>query len=523
MQRWRVAHRWQPWRALRSPTIGLAGFALAGAGLYWQGITRQYPLAKGLAGTHRTWPALVDLSLRAGWTHAGVYTLLIIGYMLALRLAAQVPSHKAVPAMGVVVAGWLLCSASLLPAYPGESLDIFDYLVRGRMQVMFGVSPLATTPDAFPDVPFYSYATWKGWVDAYGPLWEGTSGMVARAVSVFTRSTLPDYVLGYRLLAITMAGLCGGLIVRIVGRAAPRLTVVALATWLWNPLLLIATALGGHNDGMMLVLMLLALLCVQREHWLLGLLMLGLAAHVKIMALLLLPALLLGLVRRRGWRRAFGIALATLILLLPLSWALYEPFGGWQTLPRMLRERAILTYNSPANIVFDVLYRVRHWPVTPARQAAIRGSTLLFLLVAAALMLSFWWQTRTRPADDATLWRVGIAITMAYLLVGCFWFQEWYVMWVLVLAALLPGSTFTLRGLPLFSLGALLSNISTEFLNQDPLRRFTPLEVDAIMVTVLWAPLLGALILPILWRIVQGRPTSGRAMPNTLGAADPPT
>jgi hypothetical protein len=111
---------------------------------------------------------------------------------------------------------------------------------------------------------------------------------------------------------------------------------------------------------------------------------------------------------------------------------------------------------------------------------------------------------------------------MAYLLIGCFWFQEWYVMWVLVLAALLPGSTFTLRGLPLFSLGALLSNISTEFLNQDPLRRFTPLEVDSIMVAILWTPLLCALILPILWRVVQGRLMSGATVQNGLHVADPP-
>lgn len=522
MQRWRITHRWQPWRAPANPTIVLVGLALASTGLYWQGITRQYPLAKGLAGTHRTWPALVDASLRAGWMHAGVYTLLILCYMLALRVATRVPARQVVPAMCVVVAGWLAGSVSLLPAYPGESLDIFDYIVRGRMQVMFNVSPLATTPAAFPNVPFYGYATWKGWVDAYGPLWEGLSGMLARAVSAFTRATLPDYVVGYRLLAIMMAGLCGGLIMLIARRAAPRLLVVALATWLWNPLLLISTALGGHNDGMMLALMLVALLCVQREHWLLGLLALGLAAHVKIMALLLLPALALGLVRRRGWKRAFGTALTALLLLLPLSWTLYKPFGGWQTLPRMIRERAILTYNSPANIAFDILYRVRHWQVTPARQAAIRGSTLLFLLVAAALMLWFWWRTRTRPADDAMVWRVGIVITMAYLLVGCFWFQEWYVMWVLVLAALLPASSFTLRGLPAFSLGALLSNISTEFLNQDPLHRFKPLQIDSIMVAVLWMPLLGVLILPLLWRVVQKRYIFGASIQNGLRAADPP-
>lgn len=504
------------------PLIALSGLVLASTWLYWEGIALRYPMAKGLAATHRTWPGLVDSSLRAGWMHAGVYVLLILCYVLALRLVARMPSRQVRPALGVVVAGWLAYSASLLPAYPGESLDIFDYIVRGRMQAMFGVSPLATTPDAFPGVPFYEYATWKGWVDAYGPLWEGPSGMIARAVGALSPATLPDYILGYRLLAIAMAGLCGGLIFVIVRRAAPRLAGVALATWLWNPLLLISTALGGHNDGIMLAFMLLALLSVQRERWLLGLLALGLAAHVKIMALLLLPALLLGLVRRRGWRRASGTGLAALAIMLPLSWVLYQPFGGWATLPRMVRERAILTYNSPANIAFDILYRYRHWPVTQARQVVIRGSTLLFLVVAAALLLWFWWRTRARPIDDAWIARVGIVITMAYLLVGCFWFQEWYVMWVLVLAALLPSSSFTLRGLPLFSLGALLSNISTEFLNQDPLHRLKPLPIDTIMVVLLWGPLLGTVAVSLLWRIARRRFSPATLRRSQLRVADPP-
>ena len=518
----RTDDRRRPWSVFATPTLGLVALGLASLGLYWVGITRQYPLAKGLLAYHRSWPGLVDFSLRAGWRHAGVYALLVLCYMLALRLAARIPPRQVVPAIVVVGSGWLLCSASLLPAYPGESLDIFDYLVRGRMQAMFGVSPLATTPDAFPRVAFYRYATWKEWVDAYGPLWEYASGMVARAVGALSRATLPDYILGYRLLAIVMAGLCSLLIFLIVRRETPGLVVVALVAWLWNPLVVISTALGAHNDGLMLALMLVALLCVQRERWLLGLVALGLAAHVKIMALLLLPVLALWLVRRRGWRRALWTGMVAMALLVPLSWVLYGPLGGWETLPRMLRERAILTYNSPANVVYDLLRTRWDWQPTPARQAVIRGSTVLFLVVAAALLLWFWWRTRNRPASDAGLWRAGIVMTMAYLLVGCFWFQAWYVMWVLVLAALLPGDSFTVRQLPLFALGALWSNVSTDFLNQDRLHRFQAIQIDSIMVATLWTPLLCALVVPVLWRIVHSPQPRTLAPSSHLSVSDPP-
>jgi hypothetical protein len=486
-----------------TPLVALFGLALASTALYWFGITQRYPMAEGLLAYHRSWPGLVDFSLRAGWAHAAVYALLILCYMLALRVASRISARQAAPATMLVVAGWILYSASLLPAYPGESLDIFDYLVRGQMQVLFGASPLATAPNSFPQVPFYRYATWKEWIDAYGPLWEYSSGMVARTVMALSPASVSHYILGYRLLAIAMAGVCSVAIALIVRRTTPHLVVAALVAWLWNPLLLISTALGAHNDGLMLALTLLALWCVQRERWLLGLLALGLAAHVKIMALLLLPVLALWMIRRRGWWRALATGAASLALLVPLSWALYAPLGGWKTVPRMLRERAILTYNSPANVVYDLLRVHWEWQPTPARQVVIRGSTLLFLVVGAALLAWFWRRTRNHIDGDAPFWRAGIAVTMAYLLVGCFWFQAWYVMWVLALAALLPAARFTVHQLPLFSLGALWSNVSTDFLNQDPQHRFQAIQIDSIMVAVLWLPLLCTLVVPPVWQMVQ--------------------
>jgi hypothetical protein len=70
----------------------------------------------------------------------------------------------------------------LLFAYPGESLDIFDYTFRGRMLVEYGASPLAISPTPYSDRPFYRFITWRGQVDTYGPLWEYASGSVAWAV-----------------------------------------------------------------------------------------------------------------------------------------------------------------------------------------------------------------------------------------------------------------------------------------------------------------------------------------------------
>jgi hypothetical protein len=102
--------------------------------------------------------------------------------------------------------------------------------------------------------------------------------------------------------------------------------------------------------------------------------------------------------------------------------------------------------------------------------------------------------------DDALLWRGCGAVTLAYLLVGSFWFQHWYLLWVLAPAALLPASRWTQTLLPAYALGALLSDLANSFLLFLPSRPFTATQVSAISVIMQVLPLLGVLALSLLWR-----------------------
>ncbi len=439
-------------RTLASPLQLIVGLGLASAVLYALGLRAPYPLSTGLLHPLASWATLTGFSWYAGFVLAGVYALLIGYYMLALRLALQIEAQGQQAALLVIVGVWLLASAVLLGAYPGESLDIFDYLFRGRLQVVLGVSPLATPPAPFTGQLFYPYVNWTASVDTYGPLWEYASEAVAAIVSLVScdcPASLATYIVGYRLLAIALAGLGGWLIYAITWHRAPRHTMAALLAWLWNPLLLTATAIGAHNDMLMLVLILGVMLLFQRQHWLLGLLALALAAHVKITALLLLPVLGLWMARRCGWRRAIRISSLAGVLALVLSWLLYAPLGGWATLPHMLGERVRLIANSPAFVGYWALQTYWGWSEVAAWRVMTQGATLLFLVLAGLLLLRFWRATGTRAeSDDALLWQGSIALTMVFLIVGSFWFWHWYLLWVLVLAALLPASRFTALVLP---------------------------------------------------------------------------
>jgi hypothetical protein len=501
----------------------LIGIASASTLVYALGITARYPLTVGLRSVRAGWSTLVGRSLNVGVMFAGTYALLIVGYVVALRLILRLQDSNPRRTIGMIIAGWLLSSAALLGAYPGESFDIFDYVFRGRMIVEYGASPLATAPSVFQNQPFYNYITWRGQVDTYGPLWEYASGTVAWVVHyVFGRAdSHVTYIIGYRLLAVFLTGLCGLLIALIVRRAAPQLVPAALLAWFWNPLVLITTAIGAHNDLLMLVAILAALLLFQRQRWIWGLLALALAAHVKLTALLMLPILGLWLLRRCGWMHTLRICALALVFMLPLSWLLYAPLGGWVTLRRMLQERARLLINSPADLVYHLLQERFGWSELAAWRATTQAATLAFCAIAAGILAWFWWADRratmqARPATntppdagpngqsvgkvpDALLWRGAMAVTLAYLLVGSFWFQHWYLLWMLAPAVLLPDSRWTLTLLPAYCLGALWSNLTNSFARNQPGFPLTDTQVGAIISLAQVAPLLCVLLVTRIW------------------------
>lgn len=521
----------------------LIGVGVASTLLYALGITARYPLAIGLQSTRAGWSTLVGRSLKVGVEFAGIYALLIVGYVVALWLLLHLHGRTPRRNVGVIIVGWLLSSAALLGAYPGESFDIFDYVFRGRMIIEYGASPLATAPFVFQNQPFYNYITWRGQVDTYGPLWEYASGAVAWTVQyVFNRAdSHVAYIIGYRLLAVLLTGLCGLLIALIVRHNAPQLVPAALLAWFWNPLLLITTAIGAHNDLLMLVAIFAALLLFQRQRWVCGLLALALAAHVKLTALLVLPVLGLWLLQRCGWVRTLRICALALAVALPISWLLYAPLGGWATLQRMLQERASLLINSPADLVYRLLQERFGWSEPVAWRATTQAATLAFFAIVAGILAWFWWANRhamtqarltidrspseepngalARKVPDALLWRGAIAVTLAYLLVGSFWFQHWYLLWVLAPAVLLPDSRWTRILLPAYCLGALWSNLTNSFARNQPGYILNDTQVGVINSLTQIAPLLCVLLITRIW---QDAPRLLAAARRVRAASQPP-
>ncbi|MGB8214633.1 MAG: glycosyltransferase 87 family protein [Anaerolineales bacterium] len=509
----------------------VAGLAILPLGFYlW--LAYRYPIAPNLQHPRGSWMSQVGATPWNLIQHLAVYLavgLLFFGLLLALRKYRQELAGWQRWVVLMLLAAWLACSLAMLPVTPnGESHDIFDYIVRGRMMAEYRLNPLVYTPATLGyAVPYYSYAAWYKSVDAYGPLWNLASFAVSGGVrwlaqrmdwwqpgylgcpySPLSCRLLIVYVEAYRLLEIGMTGLSGWLVARIVAARDKQLVPLALAGWLLNPLMLISSALGGHNDSMLLALFLLAVFLLLRKRPFWSLLVLILAAHVKLTALIWLPAFGLWIFWRWGWKQALKISSAAAAVSVLLSWILYAPFGGWSSLPRQLHDRTLYLGNSIWQVLNYICSHYWKWP-GPITSFLSRNLPLILFAIAAGLALLWLFNLRPRrwrrdaiaPAEAETRLLQALVVTsLLFIGVASFWFQPWYITWVIAPAVLLPESDLSHFLLPWLAFGAIASNITADI-------HLAPLWGSLSQVGVIWGPFLAAgLVLLLVRRRSRPRP-----------------
>ena len=177
---------------------------------------------------------------------------------------------------------WML---PLLVGMPLASSDLYSYAAQAQL-ARHGLDPYTTTPADLPAVDlgkFLDNVAWK-WVDTpspYGPLWVAVSKWVAAA----TGNHALISVLLLRLLPFGAVLLTARLLPVLAHRFAKR---ADLALWVAvaNPLVLVHAVGGGHNDAVMVALVVAGLVLITRPgaDWRLfaaGVAVLTLAAAVK--------------------------------------------------------------------------------------------------------------------------------------------------------------------------------------------------------------------------------------------------
>ena len=207
---------------------------------------------------------------------------------------------------------WAFSFAALLTILPPYfSDDIIGYAQYGRVLAEYGQNPYLHTLSEFSDPWAQHRRYWSHMVCPYGPV---VTVLLAGVASLAG----DNIVIAVVLLKLLMTG-CYLVSGRIIGKILETLgdnAPYGVFFFLWNPLILLELVGQGHNESVMIALMLTGFyLMVRRKHdWAFVLLLLS--ALTKISTLVLLPAHAWLLIRAGAVSKLLKASVFALIALL---------------------------------------------------------------------------------------------------------------------------------------------------------------------------------------------------------------
>jgi hypothetical protein len=174
-------------------------------------------------------------------------------------------------------------------SYPAFSYDLFNYLFTAKTVLIYHKNPYTVTPLQFTGVEnWLAFMHWTHLPSAYTPLW--------------ILVTLLPYILGFGYFLMTLWNLkiVVGLayvvtafgIQKILEKVDKEHAILGVAIFALNPLVIIECLVSGHNDILMMALVVWSIVLFQNKRLWSSWLMLSLSIAMKLMTIFLIPAFL---------------------------------------------------------------------------------------------------------------------------------------------------------------------------------------------------------------------------------------
>ncbi len=422
-----------------------------------------------LAGAGDWLPLHLGTFSQANSAALELFALLLLAFLCyglgALLVSRQPKSSSQRPVRGLIWTAALLAGAIFIVTPAMLSHDILVYAGYSRLLAIYHANPYFVPISAFSHDPFSSINYWGRFVSAYGPIWM----LVCACFGWLLQPDPVIYIVAFRVFALIIHLLNAWLVgqtLRTMGRP-PHTITLGMMLYAWNPLLLLESGLGGHNDGLMMTFVLLgALLAADAERR--GLILrprgylpavgaFTLAALVKFTALPILAVYLLFLgcktlrptagnprelrLALRNWRAALLVLLCSMLTAALLALAFYGPFWLGHSIQAI--EASFQSPPSALGAENSFMRSVIEWlHLHPAQTqngllhllSTRRLWDDLTLAVIALCLIVGAVQLWARP-ELRTFVVVALSMMCAILLITP-WFFSWYLAWPLGLAAL---------------------------------------------------------------------------------------
>jgi hypothetical protein len=420
--------------ALTSPTglLGLGGLLVTGLMISLSAAHTQLLLPRSL----RPGPGWlsgvfgsVGLDIGLGGIIAAL-ALMFLSYTLALRAAKNLSRRAVLISIAAL-------NALVLLAPPLLSTDLFSYIAYGRLGAVYGINPYLHGPNLISFDPLYPFigAQWTHTPTAYGPLFTALSYPLAGL-------GIPANVFAYKAIA----ALSCLAIVALVWHAArlrgmDQIKAVALVGL--NPVVVVYGVGGGHNDLLMLAILVAGIYVLLQQRGRTGGAMIIAATAVKLTAGMLLPFAIAASAGRRvaedsERRRIIIGAAASAVLFAGLGLLM---FGSGPL--HLLGTLTGIQGEGGSHSIFGFI-------LTALGLTALYGtvSTVLHVIYAISLV----WLIR-RVWTGELDWITAAGWSFVGLLLTAGLIMPWYIAWLIPLAALSRDRRLWFTALGLTCLG----------------------------------------------------------------------
>jgi hypothetical protein len=200
-----------------------------------------------------------------------------------------------------------IMTAILIFSYPAFSYDMFNYMFTAKTVVLYQKNPYTVIPLQFTGVePWLSFMHWTHLPSAYTPFW--------------ILLTIPAYILGFgyflaimwniKLLVAAAYIITIIFIGKILSKLEPGKQFMGMVIFALNPLVIFETLVSGHNDMVMMALVMISYyLYLTKKRWA-SFFVLALSVAAKLMTIFMLPVFFIGWQRKIAlWAMIIGFLL----------------------------------------------------------------------------------------------------------------------------------------------------------------------------------------------------------------------
>ncbi len=335
----------------------------------------------------------------------GLMVLMVVCYGAVIAFAGALRARW-------ILAAIVLAHIAFLLGPPLLSTDVFSYMNYARLYAVDHLNPYVHPPSSAVADPSYKYVSvfWKHTLSAYGP--------------VFTLGTYPLALLGlggllWSLKTLTVLASLG--CVAVIWRAARllgRSPLQAAILWGLNPVVLVYSVGGAHNDVLMLFLMALGVLLALRRREAIGAGGVVVAAAMKATGAVLLPFMWLGL---PGRRRPIVVGAAGVVAVLAVaSFAIFGSHAlAWLSV--VSHQQRMVSSDATPN-------QLAHLFGGPGVTWGVRLASRVVLVLGVGYALFRAWR--------GTDWIACAGWALLTLAATTTWQLAWYTIWPLPLAVL---------------------------------------------------------------------------------------